>query len=123
MRDYDCCNHDGFRHDYDRRTASGNNNRLDNNCADHDGYASRRHDPGAPITTTVIVTTTDQALTDRVAALEQNYASLAARVDAIAAANTASWDAFSQTIAAGGTVADAALAARSAGWNAIYQLG
>jgi hypothetical protein len=84
--------------------------------------------PGASTTTTtadtvtVTVTTTDATIETRVAALEKQYTALAARVGAIAQANTASWDAFSQTLAAGGTVAEAAIAARSAGLNAIYQL-
>lgn len=80
--------------------------------------------PPAPAPTTVTVTTvlTDPTIDQRLTALEANYAALAKRVDAIANANTASWDAFSASLAAGGTVADAAIAARSAGWNAIYKL-
>lgn len=80
-------------------------------------------DPAPPtVTVTTTVTVPDPTLEQRIAALEKKYAELAARVDAIEQANTASWDAFNATLAAGGTVADAALAARSAGWNAIYML-
>ena len=81
------------------------------------------------VTTTAVVTdpatatTTDTtSIESRLATLEAEYAALSQRVDAIAQANTASWDAFISTVNSGGTVADAALAARSAGLNAIYQL-
>lgn len=75
----------------------------------------------APVTTTA---TCDVAcLNARVAVLEQNYAALASRVDAIAKANDASWAAFVDALNAGASTVDAAIAARSAGLNAIYQLG
>jgi hypothetical protein len=71
---------------------------------------------------TVTVTTTDAALGARVAALEQQYAVLAARVTAIEDANAASWQAFHDAIVAGETPEAAALTARSAGMNAIYMI-
>lgn len=76
--------------------------------------------PGPAATTTVTVT--DPTVDARLTALEANYVALAKRVDAIAQANTASWDAFIAASNAGASAADAALAARSAGLNAIYQL-
>jgi hypothetical protein len=76
-----------------------------------------------PTDTTATTPACDLAcLTARVGALETNYTTLAARVDAIANANTASWDAFKAAIDGGASVSDAALAARSAGLNAIYLL-
>jgi hypothetical protein len=87
-------------------------------------------DPGATTTTatptqtvTVTVTAIDPTINDRLTALEQQYAALAARVDAIAQANTAAWSAFVDALNSGASTVDAALAARSAGLNAIYQLG
>lgn len=77
----------------------------------------------ATVTTTVTTTIVDPTIDARLTALEQNYAQLAARVDAIAQANTAAWTAFIDATNAGASVSDAALAARSAGLNAIYQLG
>ena len=81
-------------------------------------------DSNPPVqTVTVTTTVVDPTIDARLAALETNYAALAARVDAIAKANTAAWDAFVSMSQAGASATDAALAARSAGWNAIYQLG
>jgi hypothetical protein len=81
-------------------------------------------DPGAPTPTTTTPTAVcDVAcLNARVAVLEQSYAALAGRVDAIAKANDASWAAFVDALNAGASTVDAAIAARSAGLNAIYQL-
>lgn len=78
--------------------------------------------PTVTDTTSTTPTCDITCLEARIAALEKQYADLAHRVDAIQQANTASWDAFSQVIADGGSVADAAAAARSAGLNAIYLL-
>ena len=78
--------------------------------------------PTDTTTTTVTVPAAGATVEERLAALEAEYAALAARVDAIAQANAASWDAFIKIIDGGGTAADAALAARSAGLNAIYGL-
>jgi hypothetical protein len=75
-------------------------------------------------TQTVTITTTveDPALAARVTALEQNYATLAARVTAIQDANAAAWQTFHDKVAAGWNIPAAALAARSAGLNAVYEL-
>ena len=72
--------------------------------------------------TTVTVTIVDPTIDQRLTALEAGYAALSARVDAIAKANTASWDAYIAAVGAGASAVDAATAARSAGLNAIYAL-
>jgi hypothetical protein len=80
--------------------------------------------PATTTTQTVTVTTTveDPSLTQRVTALEQNYAALAARVNAIEQANAAAWQTYHDDIVAGLAPAAAALDARSVALNAVYQL-
>lgn len=73
-------------------------------------------------TDTTATTPAGPSLQEQVTSLQQQLAQLATRVGALEQANTAAWDAFSATLAAGGTTAQAALAARSAGLNAIYEL-
>lgn len=73
-------------------------------------------------TATITVATTDPTVEARLVELERKYGELLRRVDAIATANTASWDAYIAAIRTGATAEDAAIAARSAGLNAIYLL-
>jgi hypothetical protein len=77
----------------------------------------------APIQTVTVTTTVeDPSLAQRVTALEQNYAALAARVNAIEQANAAAWQTYHDDIVAGLAPAAAALDARSVALNAVYQL-
>lgn len=80
--------------------------------------------PPPPSGTTTTETATTPVVTPDcdLACVNARLDALEHRVDAIEAANAASWDAYRAALADGATPAEAALAARSAGQNALYKI-